>query len=311
MAPLDGKARAALPDSAFAYIDAKRRRRLPINDPAHTRNALARFEQTEFESDAARERARLRLLRAAKKFGISTLGFFDGQLRTERRQGQREASEARIARLPSGIVTFLLADIEGSTPLARQLGDAWPGLLGDLWKEVRRNIRSSGGDEVDIRGDEYFAVFRRVPDALMAAANVQRGILKHAWPPGQTVRVRIGLHTGKPTIADAAYVGIEVHTVARVCSAGHGGQVLLSSATHAALAEAMPAGMTARELGRYRLAGLPEPEMLYQLEALGLATEFPKLRSKTALTRSRRMPDLVHIIGREEGSATRARGGFK
>jgi class 3 adenylate cyclase len=226
------------------------------------------------------------LLRAAKRFGITPLGFVDGQLRQERRQGQREATEARVARLPSGTVTFLLADIEDSTGLTRRLGDGWPALLRELWQVVRKDIRRSGGDEVDIRGDEYFAVFRRAPDALRAAVNVQLDIPKQVWPPGHPVRVRIGLHTGRPTIADAAYVGIEVHTVARVCSAGHGGQVLVSSATHGALVGASLDGMSYRDLGRYRLAGLAEPEALYQVEGPGLLAAFPKLRAKPAAMRT-------------------------
>lgn len=286
MAPLDVRARAALPDSCFAYIDSKGRRRLPINDPAHTRNALSRFEQTAFESDAARERARIRLLRAAKKFGIAPLGFFDGQLRKERRQGQIDASSARIARLPSGIVTFLLADVEGSTPLARRLGDDWPVLLQALWQVIRRSLRATGGEEVDVRGDEYFAVFRRPADAVRGAIRAQLAIARHGWPGGEQVRVRIGLHTGRPTIADAAYVGITVHTVARVCSAGHGGQVLLSSATYAAVSEAVVNDLSYRELGRYQLAGLAQPEALYQLVADGLLTDFPRLRARLARTRT-------------------------
>lgn len=286
MAPLDARARAALPDNCFAYIDSKGRRRLPINDPPHTRNALARFEQTAFESDAARERARVRLLRAAKKFGIAPLGFFDGQLRKERRQGQIEANAARIARLPAGIVTFLLADVEGSTALARKLGDDWPVLLQALWQLIRRSFRPSSGAEIDIRGDEYFAVFRRPTDAVQAAIRAQLAIARHTWPAGAQVKVRMGLHTGRPTIADAAYVGITVHTVARVCSAGHGGQVLLSTATYAAVSEHAADDLGYRELGRYQLAGLAQPEALYQLLATGLTAEFPRLRARLARARS-------------------------
>ena len=286
MAPLDGRSRASLPDTAFAYVDSKGRRRLPINDPAHIRNALARFEQTAFEGDVARERARQRLLRAAKKYGIAPLGFFDGQLKKERRQGQIDAGAARIARLPAGVVTFLLADVEGSTKMARLLGDDWPGLLRQLWQVIRKTVRSVGGEEIDIRGDEYFAVFRRPVDGIRAATAIQLAIARYSWPGPHLVRVRIGLHTGKPTIADAAYVGITVHTVARVCSAGHGGQILLSSAAHAALQASTPTGIAFRGMGRYRLAGLAVPEALYQLEAPDLVTDFPKLRAKLAAKRS-------------------------
>jgi class 3 adenylate cyclase len=135
-----------------------------------------------------------------------------------------------------------------------------------------------------MHADEYFAVFRRPSDALMAAARIQLGLAKHEWSAG-ALRLRIGLHTGRPTVADAAYVGIVVHTLARVCSAGHGGQILLSSATHAALAGAAVAGLRYRALGMYRLAGLQDPELLYQVEGEGLIPDFPKLRVKPFLPR--------------------------
>jgi class 3 adenylate cyclase len=177
--------------------------------------------------------------------------------------------------------------VEGSTPLARRLGDDWPVLLQALWLLIRRSLRASGGEEVDIRGDEYFAVFRRPADAVRGAIRAQLAIARHAWPAGANVKVRMGLHTGRPTIADAAYVGITVHTVARVCSAGHGGQVLLSSSTYAAVSSPPSDDLAYRELGRYRLAGLAQPEPLYQLIATGLTSEFPRLRARLAPTRSR------------------------
>src|SRR3979490_2118388 len=121
MPPLAASARARLPDSAFAYVDPQTRRRLPTPDGSHVRNALARFDQTTFEDDAARERARQRLLRAAKKYGIVPLGFFDGQLRKERLQTVIKARARDIASLPRGTVTFLLTDIEGFNRLLRQL----------------------------------------------------------------------------------------------------------------------------------------------------------------------------------------------
>src|SRR5438876_4724664 len=120
MARLDASKRARLPGSAFAYVDSRDRRRLPIHDEAHVRNALARFDQVPFEDDAARERARKRLLNAAKKYGIVPVGFITGQLRSERRH--------EVATLPTGFVTFLLTDIEGSTALLRQLGDRYADL---------------------------------------------------------------------------------------------------------------------------------------------------------------------------------------
>jgi class 3 adenylate cyclase len=282
MAPLSGNVRAALRDSAFAYIDSKGRRRLPINDAPHVRNALARFDQTTFEDGVARERARQRLLRAARKFGITPIGFVDGQLRKERRQGESDAKAARFARLPRGVVTFLLADVEGSTRLAARLGDDWPELLNRLWRLIRVAVRRAAGDEVDIRGDEYLAVFRRAADAVTAAATIQRRLNSSELAEGLPLRVRIGLHTGQPTVADAAYVGIVLHTVARVCSAGHGGQILLSSASAQVLKDAPLPEFTYRALGRYALAGLPRAEPLFQLQASGLLDDFPKLRVRAA-----------------------------
>ena len=286
MAPLDGKARAGLPDSSFAYIDSKGRRRLPINDAAHVRNALARFQRTVFEDEAARERVRQRLLRAALRYRIAPVGFLDGQLRQERRQAEIKARAAKFAILPRGRVTFLLADIEGSTKLAAKLGDDFPALLAQIWQVLRAVVRRAGGDEVDVRGDEYFAVFRRPVQALNAAIGIQLGMESQEWPGRRKVRVRIGLHTGQASVADAAYAGITVHTAARVCSAGHGGQILLSASAQQALIDDAGAGIGFRALGRYALAGLPEPEPLFQVQAPGLLTAFPRLRAKLAVTRS-------------------------
>ena len=230
MARLKTSERKDLPDSAFAYIDAKGRRRLPINDEPHVRNALARFERVAFESDEARERARLRLLKAAKRYGIVPVGFITGQIRSERapRPADRKA-------LPTGSVTFLMTDIEGSTELLRRLGRRYPSVLSETRKVLRRAVRSSGGYEVDAHADEYFASFERASDALDAALAIQRMLGEHTWPDGVDVRVRAGIHGGRPTMTDTGYVGISVHTVARICSAGHGGQILVSEQTKRAV----------------------------------------------------------------------------
>ena len=282
MPQLSASARARLPASAFAYIDAKGRRRLPIHDASHVRNALARFDQTTFDSDAAREKARQRLLAAARKYAIVPIGFFDGQLRNERLQAEIKGRATDVASLPRGTVTFLMADIEGSTKLLRTLGDRYAKLLREVRSVIRAGIRTTGGHEVDARGDEFFAAFRRPAHALGAAVAVQRGIQEKAWPPGTEVCVRIGIHTGRTTLAETGYVGIAVNTTSRVCSAGHGGQILLSTAAHDALGLAQldaAEGITFRTLGRYALAGLPEPEAVFQVNVVGLRTKFPKLRA--------------------------------
>jgi len=268
---LSATARARLPDSAFAYIDSQGRRRLPINDVSHVRNALARFDQVDFEDDAARERARERLLRAAKKHGIVPLGFFDGQL--------RKARGANVRALPRGTVTFLLTDIEGSTRLLERLGDEYTGLLREVRNVIRTSVRASSGHEVDARADEFFAVFRRSTHALDAALAIQRALQEKTWPQKADVRVRIGMHTGRPTLTDTGYIGIAVHIAARVCYASHGGQILLSSAAHDAFTDRLAAGIAFRSLGRYSLHGLAEPEALFQVNAAGLLTKFPRPRT--------------------------------
>jgi class 3 adenylate cyclase len=276
--PLDSTARARLPDSSFAYIDSQGRRRLPINDISHVRNALARFDQVDFEDDAARERARERLLRAAKKHGIVPLGFFDGQL--------RKAKGANVRSLPRGTVTFLLTDIEGSTRLLEKLGDEYTGLLREARNVIRTSVRAASGHEVDARADEFFAVFRRPTQALEAALAIQRALREKTWPQKSDVRVRIGMHTGRPTLTDTGYVGIAVHIAARVCWASHGGQILMSSAAHESFAE--PAkGVTFRSLGRFSLHGVAEPETLYQVDAADMRAKFPKPRTIGPMRSSR------------------------
>jgi len=278
MTSLDAKARAKLPNSAFAYVDSRGRRRLPINDRAHVRNALARFNQTTFEDEAARDRARTRLLNAAKKYGIVPVGFITGQLRNVRIRGEAEARVSEIRSLPSGVVTFLLADIEDSTGLVRHLGDRYPGLLADVRSLLGRAVRKSGGREVDVRADELFAVFKQAASALDAALSIQRKVVQTVWPDHLQVRVRIGVHTGRPTLTDAGYVGIAVHTAARVCFAAHGGQILLSRAARDAIVDPVPADIRFSNLGMHQLQGLPGLEALFQVEVPDLASEFPPPR---------------------------------
>jgi class 3 adenylate cyclase len=276
---LSATARARLPDSAFAYIDSQGRRRLPINDVSHVRNALARFDQVDFEDGAARERARERLLRAAKKHGIVPLGFFDGQL--------RKASGANVRSLPRGTVTFLLTDMEGSTRLLERLGDDYTALLRDVRATIRTSVRASSGYEVDARADEFFAVFRRSTHALEAALAIQRALREKTWPQKADVRVRIGMHTGRPTLTDTGYVGIAVNIAARVCWASHGGQILLSSAARQSFTERLAEGVTFRSLGRFSLHGIAEPEVLFQVDASDLRSKFPRPRTIGPMRTSR------------------------
>jgi class 3 adenylate cyclase len=266
MARLGAKERAQLPDSAFAYIDSRGQRRLPIHDAAHVRNALARFSQVAFEDEAARDRARSRLLRAAKKHGIMPIGFISAQLQPQRK-------------LPTGHVTFVLTDIEGSTELLARLDDQYAPLLAEIRRVVRSAVRSAGGREVSARGDDVFAAFESAPAALDAALAIQRAMRAHPWPGGNDVRVRIGLHRGRPALTDTGYVGISVHAAARICFSAHGGQIVLSSAVRAAVIEALADGVSLRSLGSWRFQGLPEPVELFQVEAPDLLADFPPLRS--------------------------------
>jgi class 3 adenylate cyclase len=266
MPPLRAKERAQLPDSAFAYIDSRGRRRLPIHDASHVRNALARFSQVAFEDEAARDRARSRLLRAAKKHGIMPIGFISAQLQPQRR-------------LPKGHLTLLLADIEGSTELLGRLGDQYAPLLADVRRLVRTEVRRARGHEVSARGDDVFAVFERAPAAVDAAVAIQRALRAGDWPGGMDVRLRIGLHRGRPELTDTGYVGLSVHAAARICFAAHGGQIVASSAVRAAALESLGDGVSLRSLGDWRFRGLPEPVAIFQVEAPDLEADFPPLRS--------------------------------
>jgi class 3 adenylate cyclase len=385
MPKLSASERARLPDSAFAYIDSRGRRRLPIHDEAHVRNALARFNQVSFEDDKARERARRRLLNAAKKYKIVPVGFIDGQLRSERKhatagrlaielgrtgapgeleqrlrkvlkdhtldvlhwsasagaylngagqpvplpadnddravtflertgrpmtaivhdpailndpdlvdtvlaavrfvieketvRGQVEARSTDAAALPTGFVTFMLTDIEDSTGLLGRLDDGYADLLNDVRSITREAVFRAGGCEVDSRADEFFAVFEQVAAAIEAAVAIQRTLAERTWPDDVEVKVRAGIHSGSPALTDTGYIGMSVHTAARVCSAAHGGQILISGATKNALGGSQPHGITLRSLGRHRLAGLRKAEQLFQVEAEGISGKFPPPRT--------------------------------
>ena len=180
---------------------------------------------------------------------------------------------------PSGTVTLLFTDIEGSTRLLLRLGERY----GDVLAEHRRLLRDAwsahGGTEIDTQGDSFFVAFTRAADAVDAAVDGQRFLAAHPWPDETALRVRMGIHTGEPSLHDGNYVGIDVHRAARIAAAGHGGQVLVSRTTAALLPTELPDGVTLRELGRYALKDLDEPERLFQLEIPGLESRFPELKS--------------------------------
>jgi len=175
--------------------------------------------------------------------------------------------------LPYGTVTLLFTDVEGSTKLVHELGDAYAGVLADHRRLVREAVAAAGGHEVDSRGDEFFLAFPEAGAAVGAAVALQQSLAAHDWPAGIQVRVRVGLHTGEPTLRDGAYFGMDVHRAARICQAGHGGQVLISGTTR----EAIDVEFELQDLGDHELPGLPEPERIYQLDVPGLPTRFPEL----------------------------------
>jgi class 3 adenylate cyclase len=358
------------------------------------RNALARFSQVGFEDDAARERARTRLLNAAKKYGLVPVGFITGQLQSaqrdaaagrlvielgregapgeleqrlrrvlrdptlavlhwsdaagaylddagrpaslpaedgdrgvtllerqgrpmtalvhdpkvlrdpaladtvlaavrfvvekERMLGEIQATSTDAAALPTGFVTLLMSDIQRSTALLRQLGDRYGKLLNDVRGILRSAVSRAGGREIDARADELFAVFERAPAAVEAAVAIQRTLSRKSWPDKVDVRVRIGIHSGHPTLTDVGYIGLAVHTTARVCAAARGGQILLSDETRAALRGAAPAGVRLRSVGRRRLPGLPKSQMLSQVMHSG--TRPPRVSSSRGRSPSPRSP---------------------
>ena len=144
--------------------------------------------------------------------------------------------------LPTGTVTFLFTDIEGSTRLLQRVGDGYRGLLATHNQLLREAIATGGGVEVQTEGDGFFAVFPTATGAFRAAVQAQRAVSDHLWPEGEVIRVRMGIHTGEGVLSDGTYVGLDVHRAARIAAAGHGGQVLVSDATRALVGHALPNG---------------------------------------------------------------------
>ena len=183
-----------------------------------------------------------------------------------------------MAELPTGTVTFLFTDIEGSTNLARTLGDRWPSVLEEHHAILRTAIREVGGTDVRTEGDAFFAVFASAVDAIAACAAAQRSLAEHPWPPDGPVRVRMGMHTGEGRLGGGEYVGLDVHRAARIAAAGHGGQVLLSAATKT-VTETLPRGIAVRDLGAHRLKDFEEPQRIFQLDISDLPSEFPPIKT--------------------------------
>jgi class 3 adenylate cyclase len=173
--------------------------------------------------------------------------------------------------LPSGTVTFLFSDVEGSTELLKRLGgSAFGSVLEQHRRIVRETFSARDGREIDTQGDAFFYAFARARDAVGAAVEAQRALADHAWPEDAAVRVRMGLHTGEPVVGDQGYTGIDVVRAARIAAVGRGGQVLLSETTRALIGPELPDGVTARSLGEQRLKDIDRPEALHELVIEGV-----------------------------------------
>lgn len=178
-----------------------------------------------------------------------------------------------MAQLPSGTVTFVFTDIEGSTELLTKLGERYRELLAGHRRIVRTTFEAANGIEIDMQGDAFFFAFPRARDAVNAAVEVQRAHVSTEWPESLPVRVRIGLHTGEPAVDDEGYLGLDVVRAARICTVARGGQVLLSESTRALLGSTLPDGVSVYPLGERHLKNIEEPERVYELAIQGVETD--------------------------------------
>src|SRR5438876_5052895 len=205
---------------------------------------------------------------------------------------------SRVPDLPTGTITLLFTDIEGSTLLLQQLGEQYSHVLAQCRQLLHAAFQPFHGHEVDTQGDSVFFAFARATDAVSAAVAAQRTLASHPWPEGAVVRVRMGLHSGEPERTADGYVGLDVHLAARIMSAGHGGQVLLSQTTRHLVEQHLPAGVSLRDLGEHRLKDLPRKSHLFQLVIADLPADFHPL--KTLDTHLHNLPvQPTPLIGRE------------
>jgi class 3 adenylate cyclase len=187
-----------------------------------------------------------------------------------------------MASLPVGTVTFLFSDIEGSTRLLQRLGDRYEELLSKHRRVIRESAADASGTEIDAQGDALFFSFPRARDAVSGALAAQLRLGAERWPEGTEVKVRMGLHTGEPTLGEEGYLGLDVVRGARIASAAHGGQVLVSETTRALLPSELPGGAEIIDLGQHSLKDLERAEHLFQVVAPGLRSDFPPPRADPA-----------------------------
>jgi ABC-type transport system substrate-binding protein/class 3 adenylate cyclase len=187
-----------------------------------------------------------------------------------------------IPERPTGTVTFLFTDIEGSTRLLQELRDRYDEVLSTHARLLRAAAEQFGGHEIDTQGDAFFVAFARARDGVGAAVAAQRALAAEPWPDGVSVRVRMGIHTGEPLVGGERYVGMGVNRGARICAAGHGGQVLLSNTTRELVEDDLPDDVHVLDLGEHELKDINRPERIFQLEIDGLPSSFPPLRTTRA-----------------------------
>jgi class 3 adenylate cyclase len=206
-----------------------------------------------------------------------------------------------MSKYPSGTVTLLFTDIEGSTLLLRRLGERYVDALATHHRLLREAFTGASGHEIDTQGDSFFVAFQRARDALAAAADAQRRLAREEWPEGVELRVRMGIHTGEPAIGDEGYLGLDVHRAARICSAAHGGQILISQTTRELCYDVLPADIQLEPLGEHRLKDLPRSENLCQLVVPGLRSAFPPLKDL-----DRQEAESSPFVGRERELGAKA-----
>ena len=202
--------------------------------------------------------------------------------------------------LPTGTVTFLFTDIEGSTRLVQDLGhDVYSEVLERHNAILREAFAGHGGIERGTQGDSFLVLFPEAPAALEAALEAQRALRASTWPADAEVRVRMGLHAGLATLGGDDYVGLDVHRAARIAAAAHGGQVLVSDATRSLVEGHLPDGVDLLPLGEHELRDVDRPEPIYQVIGNGLQAEFPPLKTAGGPSRGNLPPRLTSFIGRD------------
>jgi class 3 adenylate cyclase len=203
------------------------------------------------------------------------------------------------ASIPSGTVTFVFTDIEGSTKLLQELGDDYASVVRDHRRLVRDAFTARGGAEVDTQGDAFFFSFPRARDAVAAAVDAQRALAAHAWPQGTEVRVRMGLHTGEPTVGEEGYLGLDVVRAARIAGAGHGGQILISETTRALLGNQLPDGAAVHDLGEANLKDV-QHEHIYQVSVDEEHRRFPPLKTEHPKSAGEALAERIHAHDAEQ-----------